>query len=155
MESFICKKIYSEVREVVATGEFIEFSTQEIITGEFPESTNQRQPIKYELVIGELNDYERALCTLMSHDVDRCKLLIKNDVSSGIDESRESILLHFVYARKMLFGSIRRRYKETAKGMILDIRQGFKVVLLPGVGIVFNEIAGYMSRQYAMYAPPR
>ncbi len=153
----IKKEIWEELREIVAVGQFVDFTVQESVIGEFPESAGQRQPVKYESVIGELNVYERALCTLMSRYMERYKRLLEEDTSSevALDQSR-STLKHFVCAREMLFASVYRRYKcgkgASKDGMILDIRKGFKVVLLPGINIVFGKISEHMFQQYAIYA---
>lgn len=153
----IKKEVWKELREIVATGQFVDFTVQESVVGEFPESAGQRQSVKYESVIGELNVYERALCTLMSRYMDRYKRLLEDNTSSEVDlDQIRSTLRHFVCVREMLFASVYRRYKcekgISKDGMILDIRKDFKVVLLPGINIVFGKIAEHMSQQYAIHA---
>ncbi len=153
----IKKSIGDELRMIVANGEFVDFANQlrtcEPVIGEFPESVNQRQPVRYEWEIGELNNHERALCTLLNcyHET------LHN--SGGVDTDQiKKVLESFICAREMLFESIRIRYrhkKETVKdGMTLGISKGFKVVLRHGICTAFRNVAENMFRQYATFRSP-
>jgi len=101
-----------------------------------------------EPVVGEMNDYERALYTLMNNYEQAQKALVNANFDAfheftgdakdfpALHRTLDSTKEHYDAAVKLLWASIKDRYQrereDAADSTGLGIRQGFQVVLMFG-----------------------